>query len=1368
MAETRGRSRSRTRSDASNPSYNDVVKKEAANNLRKKKSTTPTSRRGGKKKSLPAADPESPQPNISSDDEGSSKIARDNREEVKEKSTTTAATTAASSTTTEATTLKATDPNKSEMSRLFAPYRSIGVVTSGRPFYLIPHQNSASAMLALPIGDRFHLVQCDRLQPILVSQKVPSLGSRLPQHIAQLVSDATLSITVVAHGRQHCPTSVTLYARTRPIQTVSVVASKKNAWKIIDFLHLGRMKIPMSGEKEGKEENATIVAAILSKMPKDSDDGAVTDENVAVVGESDEEGTESDDSANESDDDDDDDDDDATDCHCQVVILLATREKLQIYKRISLTTQPTFVPRVALHPSTYINKIVLGGYFNKPATAAGGEQDFSIPALLLLNIRSGKVVHEFSCLGSKKKARDTTVSALEQSPAVDTVAVGTSGGKVHLVNLRHDKVLFTLSHKPRDLYEASKRNNVKITSISFRTDGSAMNYNIAPMAVGRSDGTITVWDLNPPDNDDENDNTKTSKRARQILCEMIQEHPQGVSKLMYLPQEPLLVSIGKKSNAILMHIFDNPDHSGRILRQRKGHIAPPCRIRYLHPGATAGGGIMVNMADGTDAAACQILSSGGDDRTLRVFSTARSVLDKEYSQGKGLIKKAKNLGLDSTAQLLLPPLTAMAMSEARTRDWGDLVTIHQDHAMAYVWSTKRGAQWGPVLRQPKWNVSAMKVPPPPSAHAVSVAMSSCGNFAVVGTKGGVIYKYNVQSGNTRGCFPRDAEDEAEDRQKRLQMGDVKRTMKALEKKMKISNRPSNLDKQDQDAVQEALLEQRRQAKLREARHDGAAVTGLAVDSTNKTMISVGADAKLILWNFASHAPHNKSPYKLPSPATMMCHIQDSDLAAIALRDYSTLLFDCTTLSIVRRFGSSGAEKLQHSGPISDLAFSPDGRTLYTASLDSTIRVWDVPTNCCVDWLAFETPPTSLAISPTGEFLATTHMGKLGLSVWSDKSFYQTVNVNGAKELEQPSFMDEPRPIAEVWEQNTDDSGKLSALVKGSTHEATVEASDDASDDLKVPVVAKQDGLVTLSNLPPAHWKNLFHLELVKERNKPKEAPKKPPSAPFFLQWRGGEPITEKQVPENNAAQAGAAQDDEDEWKAAWSDDDDDGNGESDVAPVDVAMSDKDGSGTESANKSDSTKPSGKKRGLFASPESRIINSSSQKRKKITHHRSQLATMLQECHSQASKPRTRRFQAVTDHIASLGPSAIDVSLSSLCNGMHDLDEGLPLLRMACMWLVEACESRERYEAVNAYLHRFLYVHATIIAGIEDKSYNSPGEKEKSVLSMEVQEGTRELDDERKQLIQLLSELRKAQQSALESLQCHLQSSLCLLRHFSRMV
>lgn len=41
-------------------------------------------------------------------------------------------------------------------------------------------------------------------------------------------------------------------------------------------------------------------------------------------------------------------------------------------------------------------------------------------------------------------------------------------------------------------------------------------------------------------------------------------------------------------------------------------------------------------------------------------------------------------------------------------------------------------------------------------------------------------------------------------------------------------------------------------------------------------------------------------------------------------------------------------------------------------------------------------------------------------------------------------------------------------------------------------------LVTLSLMPRSKWQTLLNLETIKQRNKPKEAPKQPERAPFFL------------------------------------------------------------------------------------------------------------------------------------------------------------------------------------------------------------------------------------------------------------------------------
>ncbi len=1222
-------------------------------------------------------------------------------------------------------------------SRLFSPYRTLGIVADG-PFHLLPNQNSASAMVCASIGERFHLVQCDRLHPVLVSHAVPGTKdsrSRGPQKIFHLVSDNSLSVTAVVHGfvqggKSAGPKRVTLFHRTRALKTLDDLCdeSKKDEddtdWSIVDMLHLGKIKMTMKGEKQDKKENAALIAVVVSKgKPYDE-----TIDGVPVVGEDNDSDSESD-SEEESDSDSEEESDKnitkKSSHRGEIVLLVASRTSLKVHKRIKLTKFSSFCPRVAMHPPTYVNKIVLGG------SCANTSKD----ALMLLNVRTGKIIHKFKCLENYGKGVKSEITSLEASPAIDTIATGNSKGVVHLVNIRYDKLLFSLKHEPK----YGNKKPVRITSLSFRTDGSALQYEIAPLAVGRSDGTITVWDLSPPNEDDEDD---FGAGGRTILCEMERAHyPGGVAKLQYLPQEPLLISTGVRSNSLVMHIFDSPDHSGRILRQRRGHTSPPNCIRYLHPGAGAGGGVLANMGDGTDARACQILSGGSTDRTLRKFSTVRSVLDKEFSQGKGLEKKARELGMLSKADLLLPPIMAMATSEMRTRDWGDLVSIHQDHAFAYVWSSKNGAQSGPVLRQDNWNVSVMKKQPPKSAHATSISMSTCGNYALVGTKGGVIYKYNVQSGMTRGAYPIDEAD-TKNKRKTKDAGDIRKTFKELEKKMKLSNRASNQEKEEHTRILNAKRQEIRNAKLRLASHEGHAVTGIAVDSVNRTVISVGADAKLILWNFKTHAPHKKSPSLLPAPATKLCHVKDSDLAAIALNDFSTILFDCSTLTIVRRFGFG--TQANHTGPISDFGFSPDARTLYTSSLDGTIRVWDVPTNSCVDWMSFDTPPTSLTVSPTGEFLATTHKGKLGISLWSDRSFYQTVHVDGTIALLEPSRMDDPAPVAEADnDEDNEDTKKLLNSLASSAGSEKPESPEE--DEPSGPAKAREDGLITLSGLPPAHWKNLFHLELVKERNKPKEAPKKPPTAPFFLQWRPGvdatgEPSTNVETNTKNEPQSN----DDENWDAVWSDDDDE-----EKKGMDIEM------------ESDGLPP-----GMGEPKRSRQEKEEEEeepvsKRRKVSIYRSKLATLLEECAKTGNK---NGFSPVTEYIGTLGPSAIDVSLSTLCNGMHDLQDGLPLLILASKWLIQACQSRERFDAVNAYLHRFLYLHANILSGIDETLGNgmeaSPEKDEEEQKEQELQQ--------REELIACIAQLKKVQKEGSSTLQEEMQNALCLLRHFSRMV
>ena len=291
-------------------------------------------------------------------------------------------------------------------SRLFAPYRTVGVVCSGAPFHLVPHQNSAQAVVACAIGDRFQLLQTNRLHPVLVSQAVTvdesktqadNTAARHPvagggeRCIRHVVTDAALSIAVAAHGpaaRGAGADTVTLFQRTRPLTSRRLTTPDDGGWRIRDVVSMGRVPIDMTSEdveKAGRKENAAVMAVILAKDDNDSDDDSGDDSSVGSSDSS--SSSEADDSSNDDNDETTTKTTSKTGCLGRIVVLIATRTSLRVHRTVSLPSIPTFLPHTAVHPATYLNKILLGG------------SDRGQAAACLVNVRSGKVVHVFRCLG---------------------------------------------------------------------------------------------------------------------------------------------------------------------------------------------------------------------------------------------------------------------------------------------------------------------------------------------------------------------------------------------------------------------------------------------------------------------------------------------------------------------------------------------------------------------------------------------------------------------------------------------------------------------------------------------------------------------------------------------------------------------------------------------------------------------------------------------------------------------------------------------------------------------------------------------------------------------------------------------------------
>ena len=160
-----------------------------------------------------------------------------------------------------------------------------------------------------------------------------------------------------------------------------------------------------------------------------------------------------------------------------------------------------------------------------------------------------------------------------------------------------------------------------------------------------------------------------------------------------------------------------------------------------------------------------------------------------------------------------------------------------------------------------------------------------------------------------------------------------------------------------------------------------AITSLLTDNTNSVLISASLDKSVKIWDF------NKGTLlqtiSFPASITHLKLHDDSRLLAIVSDDLLIKVVDIDSSRIVREFKG-------HNNRITDLTFSGDGRWIISASLDATIRTWDIPTGFLVD--VFKVPQicTSLCMSPSGEFLVTTHVDNVGICLWSNKSMYAYV------------------------------------------------------------------------------------------------------------------------------------------------------------------------------------------------------------------------------------------------------------------------------------------------------------------------------------------------------------------------------------------
>lgn len=720
--------------------------------------------------------------------------------------------------------------------------------------------------------------------------------------------------------------------------------------------------------------------------------------------------------------------------------------RIEVWKSATYEHYTTLVPTIAERGSH--GNILSGGMCNMPTYLNKLFVAKSDGSVDIWNLSTGKLIYTILPPSSHSGA----VTALGPAPALSVLAVARADGTLVLHNVRTDKPVLK--------FNAKGSPNSIITSISFRTDdlgaGEAGDKPGVMATVGPGSGDVTFWDLND------------GGRVRGILRGAhnpvsASGKSGGINKVEFLPGQDVMITSGH-DNALKSWIFDANSLSAvpRILHSRCGHAAPVTCLSFVP-----------SNSDGADTSG-KWLMSAGRDQSLWSWSLRRDGQSTELSQGN-VQKKAKKLGLlgksldnersTTLEDLKAPEITCMACSlnrdggmgasggggpvwtnasnrkgttdasESSVTGWESVVTGHRGdkHARTWFWGRKKAGRWAFESGD--------------STEVTSVAVTACGTFALVGSAGGSISMFNLQSGILRQKFP-------------------SALTPAQARKLRMSHSASSDDRP-------------RKFAPGEGRHRKA-VTGLMVDGLNRTLISCGLDGKTKFWDFLTGSLQDEIDW---SPLTAILSSQyhrSSDLVALSCDDLSIRIVDIETKRLVRELWGC-------LGQISDFCFSHDGRWIIAASMDSVIRVWDLPTGHLVNAVRIESPCTALAFSDKGEFLATAHADSVGINVWNNRTLFTHV----------PTRLIQPDEIASAIAPTSSGEGGQ-GLIDAAFEEVSDEDDEDTTYTPLVSTEQLSNDMLTLSLVPKSRWQTLLNIDTIRQRNKPKEPPKAPSKAPFFL------------------------------------------------------------------------------------------------------------------------------------------------------------------------------------------------------------------------------------------------------------------------------
>ncbi|CAI5949545.1 unnamed protein product, partial [Closterium sp. NIES-64] len=795
-----------------------------------------------------------------------------------------------------------------------------------------------------------------------------------------------------------------------------------------------------------------------------------------------------------------------------------------------------FNPTGVIHPDTYLNKLLF-------ASEDGRMQ--------LWNVNSRKLLYEFKGWG-------VGITALVGSPALDTVAVGCSDGKVHVHNIRLDRPVVDFTHAAAGA----------VTSLAFNSDGPPL------LAVGGMGGAISVWDL-------------TNRRLHSIIPDA---HDGRVAALSFLVNEPLLLSAGADNSL-------KPPLSIHLTKRHLHSIIPD-----THDGRVAALSFLVNEP---------LLLSAGFESTQKQASLFCSLLgqttaSRYYRNGRHILitfLPSHPITLHPTPPSHLTPISPRSYRIAphptqrqvregggRKEPSGDTPLQEEKLKLSKVVciDAVSTAPRGVPVEEEASNASPLSFPLP--AQPTRCVRPACAaNFALVGTSSGHLHLFHLQSARHRVAY------QSEKMQYSPAHGGMV-TGAAID----ALNRQQHQLRQrwacQEDAVRVRhmwhgdwrLLSMRSTATASTATASAAAEMGM---SSINQQPSPGTAFNGHSINGHSINGHSINGHSINGPQHQRAQHQrgTASAAAATARPSSNRLREFHDLHLRRRGWPAGSAVPGHEDRITAVEVSPDGRWLLTSAMDLTVRTWHVVSGRPLDAFQVPTAVVGLSMSPTSDLLATIHLNRRGIYLWANKAMANKAMYSGIDDSDllpvppslpaatatdgtgtnssvpavQMPILIGPNEGAEGEEEDEEgrrvggrgvgtgdvaviagEGGGGRAGVSGGEGEVgrgkseggtraeywTAEEAEREARDYETSAAAtaaaaaaaggsgggaaaaaagenqqqnqelqlQVPGLISRAMLPRSQWVNLVMLDVIKERNRPIQPPKKPEQAPFFL------------------------------------------------------------------------------------------------------------------------------------------------------------------------------------------------------------------------------------------------------------------------------